>query len=90
MQERLEEYQANIDQNTASLQAVKKKITQIVILRVLIFIATIAGCYFLSFNAGIAIATGVFGALCFVFMVQFHSKLDRKKKYWNQCRRMHR
>jgi len=84
MQERLAEYQANIKKNTSNLSNVKKKITQIVILRVLVFIATGFGCYFLSFNAGIAIATGVIGALSFVYMVQFHSKLDRKKKYFEE------
>lgn len=84
MQERLTEYQTNISKYKTSLQEVKKKITQIVILRVLVFIATGFGCYFLSFNAGLAISTGVIGALSFVFMVQFHSKLDRKKKYFEE------
>ena len=80
MQERQEEYQANITNNTASFHEVKKKITQIVVLRIFVFVATCFGCYFLSYNAGIAISIGVVGALSFVFMVQYHSKLDRKKK----------
>jgi len=84
MQERLEEYQDNINKYSTSLIAIKNKITQIVILRVLIFIGTGFGCYFLSFNSGIAIATGVIGALAFVSMVQFHGKLDRKKKYFEE------
>ena len=84
MQERQEEYQANITNNTAAFQEVKKKITQIVVLRIFVFAATCFGCYLFSYNAGIAISTGVFGALSFVFMVQYHSKLDRKKNYFEE------
>jgi hypothetical protein len=84
MQERQEEYQANINNNTAAFQEVKKKITQIVVLRILVFAATGFGCYFFSFNAGLAISTGIAGALAFVFMVQYHSKLDRKKNYFEE------
>lgn len=65
MQERQEEYQANINNNTAAFQEVKKKITQIVLLRIVVFLATCLGCYLFSYNAGIAISTGVFGALFF-------------------------
>lgn len=84
MEERQEEYQANITNNTASFNEVKKKITQIVVLRICVFVATGFGCYLFSYNAGIAISTGVAGALCFVFMVQYHSKLDRKKSYFEE------
>ena len=84
MQERQEEYQANIQNNTAAFQEVKKKITQIVVLRIFVFAVTCFGCYLFSYNAGLAISTGVFGALFFVFMVQYHSKLDRKKNYFEE------
>ena len=84
MQERQEEYQANITNNTASFHEVKKKITQIVVLRIFVFVATCFGCYFLSYNAGISIFIGVVGALSFVLMVQYHSKLDRKKNYFEE------
>ena len=84
MQERQEEYQANITNNTTAFQEVKKKITQIIVLRIFVFAATCFGCYLFSYNAGIAIFTGVLGALSFVLMVQFHSKLDRKKSYFEE------
>ena len=84
MQERQEEYQANINNNTAAFQEVKKKITQIVVLRIFVFVATCFGCYLFSYNVGLAISTGVSGSLAFVFMVRYHSKLDRKKNYFEE------
>ena len=67
-----------------ALSNVKKKINLIVFIRVLVFTGTLTAIYFLTSIPGIAIATGLTGALVFVYFVQYHSKLLIEKRFQEQ------
>lgn len=78
------EYLNNIFHFEDEHKLIQKKIKQTIFFRVLIFLGTIGTCYLLSQFTGLTIASGILGALGFMFMVQRHAKLDRKKKYYKE------
>lgn len=64
------------------IKKLKNKINSIVLARLLIFILTIVGCYFLSNHTPLVILTAIVGSITFVFLVQVHANLSRKKQYF--------
>ncbi len=78
----IERYQTELHKAQEQVKTVKNKINSIVLTRVLLFIATITGCYLLSNHTPIVILTAIIGSLAFVYLVQIHANLSRKKQYF--------
>ena len=76
----IERYQTELHKAQEQVKTVKNKINSIVLTRVLLFIATITGCYLLSNHTPIVILTAIIGSLAFVYLVQIHANLSRKKQ----------
>jgi len=66
------------------LSTIKKKINLIVLIRVLVFVGTGTGVYFLTAYPGIAIATAIIGMLVFVYFIQKHGQLQVEKRFQEQ------
>ena len=78
----LKRYETELHKAQDQIKVVKNKINSIVLARVLVFIGTILGCYFLSNHTPIVILVAITGSLVFVYLVQVHANLSRKKQYF--------
>lgn len=78
----LERYKTELFKAQEQIKIVKNKINSIVFARVLLFLGTVFGCYLLSNNTPLVILVAISCSFLFVYLVQVHAGLSKKKQYF--------
>lgn len=81
-------YKAAFNEAEAQVKKVKGQINSIVLARILLFLGTITICYFTNSNIPLTIAIAIVGSLTFIYLVQIHSGLSAKKKYFGNKKKL--